>query len=555
VHDKNRKITTNGRDALFNTLADIESYVTDPGFLGTSEQVHALGQAVIEDIKRSGGHPDAGKDVKAYFRKMTATVANKEYNAQTASNKRTRAAEDKWLKANEAKANQLTTPAEKMNFWKGVGEELGGVQAIKDSTFSPATKAALLGRLQGASVATKGKHKPWEAEGIPDAYFTKATKGIYPELSASGVENKQQINSAETRLATRAKGLYSSMRQSYPDLDAVSIADKAIAEAKKTDGIEYKNLDPNGKPEDPLKPVTIKGYEEFLKEEPVPVQKKWDYIEKAIQENPNAYRTLNFAPGVNTPTRRKRLAKFNTARLNLQRETGTMEIPNYELQPYLTPEIRAEAEAAGLSASAYYSGRLEANGFKPLSPNNVATQEELSKASDLGRRAGSGWKPSSVSHEVYQSDLNKTYQPASHVRPGDASIVAELDYRHAGHGLNNPDKAHGDWNIKVKGGTQRDHNKATEFLYDVFKGLGIVATEVKGRDGVGKMHVPGSEHYLGNKMDVPFRGQTYSSSGPTTDADRALYHNNRELADTILTLYNQGNTNPEQVIRMIRGNA
>ena len=154
---------------------------------------------------------------------------------------------------------------------------------------------------------------------------------------------------------------------------------------------------------------------------------------------------------------------------------------------------------------------------------------------------------------LQSSVLQNGFNSASHVRPGDASIVAELDYRHAGHGLYNPDNAHGDWNIKVKGGTQRDHNDATNFLYDVLNGLGIVATEVLERDGVGNMHVPGSEHYLGNKMDVPFRGQTYSLSGPTTDADRSLYHKNRKLADTILSLYNQGNTDPNQVIKMIKG--
>ena len=186
--------------------------------------------------------------------------------------------------------------------------------------------------------------------------------------------------------------------------------------------------------------------------------------------------------------------------------------------------------------------------YQPLPESQFLDQGEMRQLND---RYGPNFKGASQPLKKQISSGN--YGPASHVRPGDASIVAELDYRHAGHGLYNPDKAHGDWNIKVQDGTQRDHNKANEFLYDVFKGLGIVATEVLGRDGVGNMHVPGSEHYLGNKMDVPFRGQTYSTSGPTTDADRALYHKNREMADTILALYNQGNTDPNQVIKMIKG--
>ena len=186
--------------------------------------------------------------------------------------------------------------------------------------------------------------------------------------------------------------------------------------------------------------------------------------------------------------------------------------------------------------------------MKPLGDDVILTQEE---AKELNSRI-TGYTSMLESQQQFFKQ-NNTWRPASHVRPGDASIVAELDYRHAGHGLYNPDKAHGDWNIKVKDGTQADSNKATEFLYDVMNGLGIVATEVLGRDGVGNMHAPGSEHYLGNKMDVPFRGQTYSTSGPLTDADKALYHKNRKMADTILNLYNQGYTDPNQVIRMMKG--
>ena len=187
--------------------------------------------------------------------------------------------------------------------------------------------------------------------------------------------------------------------------------DKAIYEAKQATNYKFNNLNTDGTVKDPLKPVTIQGFSAVLQNNNPPPQVILDAIKSAVADDPNATKNLNFVPRVNTKRQRDNLLAFNNARSNLQ-QGGGMEISSHAMQKYYNQEIRDEARAAGLSASEYFSNRLEANGFKPLSPDLVATQEELSKAGAFGRRAGSGYKPSSV--DVYGATSTNTFLPTSY---------------------------------------------------------------------------------------------------------------------------------------------